>query len=233
MRWRSLIPAVLCLALQPLWCADPVHEAAKKAAAEKKLTESQAGTKTATDALAAAEKARTDAEAVAKQAEEARVKAESDAKAADEKSKAAAAEKASADAKFKAADAYAKAANVNFHPTTTPIVITVKPAPCTLTAAPADSGNIKIGAKIEVKCEVKRQNGFSGPVTLSLPIPPNVVGVKAEPIAIPADQSVGTLVVEAAADAPEAQLANMVVRASSQFEGEAAVDQPITLKVVK
>jgi len=36
MRWRSLIPAVLCLALQPLWCADPVHEAAKKAAAEKK-----------------------------------------------------------------------------------------------------------------------------------------------------------------------------------------------------
>ena len=204
-----------------------------KAAAEKKLTESQAGTKTATDALAAAEKARTDAEAVAKQAEEARVKAESDAKAADEKSKAAAAEKASADAKFKAADAYAKAANVNFHPTTTPIVITVKPAPCTLTAAPADSGNIKIGAKIEVKCEVKRQNGFSGPVTLSLPIPPNVVGVKAEPIAIPADQSVGTLVVEAAADAPEAQLANMVVRASSQFEGEAAVDQPITLKVVK
>ena len=39
MRWRSLIPAMLCLALQPLWCADPVHEAAKKEAADKKQAE--------------------------------------------------------------------------------------------------------------------------------------------------------------------------------------------------
>jgi len=39
--------------------------------------------------------------------------------------------------------------------------------------------------------------------------------------------------VEASADAAEAQLANMVVRATSQFEGEAAVDQPINLKITK
>ena len=204
-----------------------------KAAAEKKLAESQAATKVATDAQAAAEKARADAELISKQAEEAKVKAEADAKAADDKNKAAIADKGAADAKFKAADAYAKAANVNFHPTTTPIVITVKPAPCTLSAAPADGGNIKIGAKLEVKCEVKRQNGFAGPITLSLPVPPNVVGVKAETITVPADQTAAVLVIEAAADAPEAQLPNMVVRASGQFDGEAAVDQPITLKVVK
>ena len=44
MRWRSLIPALLCLALQPLWCADPAHEPAKKEAADKKQAEkSQAG----------------------------------------------------------------------------------------------------------------------------------------------------------------------------------------------
>ena len=36
MRWRNLITAMFCLALQPLWCADQVHEAAKKEAAEKK-----------------------------------------------------------------------------------------------------------------------------------------------------------------------------------------------------
>ena len=156
-----------------------------------------------------------------------------DAKAADEKNKVTTAEKAAADQKFKAADAYAKAANINFHPTTTPIVITVKAAPYTVTATPADGGNVKIGGKIEVKCEVKRQNGFAGPVTLTLPIPPNVVGVKAEPVAVPADQTAGVLVIEAAGDAPEAQLANMVVRATAVFDGEAAVDQPITLKVVK
>ena len=56
---------------------------------------------------------------------------------------------------------------------------------------------------------------------------------RSEPVVIPADQSMGTLVIEAAGDAPEAQLANMVVRAVAQWEGEAAVDQPITLKVAK
>ena len=204
-----------------------------KAAAEKKLTESQAAAKAALEAQAAAEKARADAELVAKQAEDAKLKAEADAKLADEKNKAAIAEKAAADARFKAADAYAKAANINFHPTTTPIVITVKPAPYTITATPADGGNIKAGAKIDVKCEIKRQNGFAGPVTFTVPIPTSVVGVKAEPVSIAADQTSATLVIEAAADAPESQLANIVVRATAQFEGEAVVDQPIALKVVK
>ena len=204
-----------------------------KAAAEKKLSESQVATKTATDAQTASEKTRAEAELIAKQAEEEKVKSEADVKAADEKNKVATAEKTAADQRFKTADAYAKAANINFHPTSTPIIITVKPSPYTVTANPADGGNVKIGAKIEVKCEVKRQNGFVGPVTLTLPIPPNVVGIKAEPVAVPADQSAGILIVEAAGDAPEAQLANMVVRAISQFEGEAAVDQPINLKVVK
>ena len=34
MRWRSLIPFMLCLALQPLWSSDPVHQAAKADAAK-------------------------------------------------------------------------------------------------------------------------------------------------------------------------------------------------------
>lgn len=204
-----------------------------KAAAEKKLTETQAIVKTMTDAQAAAEKARAEAEVVAKQADEAKVKAEAEAKAADDRNKAAIAAKTATDARFKAADAYAKAANIQFNPTSTPIVITVKTAPYTVTASPADGGNIKQGAKVEVKCEVKRQNGFAGPVTLTLPLPPGAVGIKAEPVTIPAEQSAGSIFVEAAGDAPEAQLANMVIRAVAQWEGEAAVDQPVTLKVVK
>lgn len=208
-------------------------DADAKAAAEKKLTEVQAVVKTATDGQAAAEKARVEAETTAKQADELKVKAEADAKAADDANKAATASKAAADQRFKAADAYAKAANIAFNPHTTPIMVTVKPAPYTLTASPADGGNIKAGAKIEVKCEVKRQNGFAGPVTLTLPLPPNVTGLKADPVTIPADQSAGTLIIEAASDAPEAQLANMVVQAVAQWEGEAAVDQPVTLKITK
>ena len=49
---------------------------------------------------------------------------------------------------------------------------------------------------------------------------------------IPADKNEGVLVIETAGDAPEAQLANMVVRAAAEFDGEAAVDAPVTLKVV-
>lgn len=209
------------------------NDAEVKAAAEKKLSEAQAAMKTATEAVAAAEKARSAGELASKQAEEAKIKAEAQVKVADDNNKAAAAVKAAADQRFKAADTYAKAANINFHPTTTPIIITVKPAPYTITASPADGGAVKIGAKIEVKCEIKRQNGFTGPVTLTLPLPPNVTGVKADPVTIPADQSAGILVVEAAGDAAEGPLTNMVVRAVSQWDGEAIVDQPLTLKTVK
>ena len=204
-----------------------------KVEAEKKLSESQSTVKAAADALAAAEKARVAGEDAIKQADAAKIKAEADLKVADEKSKALTAVKAAVDARFKAADAYAKAASINFHPPTTPIVITVKPAPFTVTAAPADAGSIKIGGKLEIKCEVKRQNGFTGPVILSLPLPPNTTGIKAEPVTIPGDQSAGTLTIEAAGDAPEIQFVNMVVRATAQWNGEAMVDQPVTLKTVK
>ena len=189
--------------------------------------------KTATDGQATAEKARVDGEVLSKQADEAKVKAEADLKLSDDKNKAAIAEKTATDAKFKAADAYAKAANIPVNPTTTPIILTVKAAPYTVTATPADGGNIKQGAKVEVKCEVKRQNGFVGPVTLTLPLPPNVTGIKAEVVTIPAEQSAASIFIEAAADAPEAQLANMVIRAVAQWEGDAAVDQPVMLKVIK
>lgn len=40
MRWCSLLSAaILCLALQPLWSADPAHEAAKKEEAKKDSAE--------------------------------------------------------------------------------------------------------------------------------------------------------------------------------------------------
>jgi len=39
MRWPSLIPVLFCLALQPLWCADPGPEAAKNEAAKNEAAE--------------------------------------------------------------------------------------------------------------------------------------------------------------------------------------------------
>lgn len=211
---------------------DAGENADAKAAAEKKLADAKVVTAKAKETVDTAEKTRVDADKLAKDADTAKTTAEADAKQADEKSKAATAAKTQAEQVSKQADEATKPANINFLPTTTPIVLTIKAAPYTVAATVADSGNLKKGGKHEVKVTVTRQNGFAGPATITLPVPPGVTGVKAEAVTIPADKNEGVLVIETAGDAPEAQLANMVVRVSAEFEGEAAVDAPVALKVI-
>jgi hypothetical protein len=183
-------------------------EAVKKAV--ESLTAADAANKAAEEAKAAAEKAETEALAKAK----------------DQETKRQAAEKASIDA----ANA-AKPQNKNFTPTSTPIVIAVKPAPVKLAANVPNSGNLKKGESLEVKVTVTRQNGFAGPVQLTLPLPPGVAGLTADNPTIAADQSEGTLKITAAADATEGQIENLVIRGTMEFAGEAAVDIPVSIKV--
>jgi hypothetical protein len=90
-----------------------------------------------------------------------------------------------------------------------------------------------VGESISVKVSVKRQNNFAGPATLTLELPPGATGLAADPVTIPADQSEGQLVIRAAADAPEGEIKNAVVRVKSEFDGPAAVDAPIPLKITK
>ena len=80
---------------------------------------------------------------------------------------------------------------------------------------------------------VNRINGFTGPVTLDLAAPPAVAGLKAASVVVPPDQKEGTLVIEAAGDATEGQLANVTVRGTADFGGKATVDTVIPVKVDK
>ena len=75
-----------------------------------------------------------------------------------------------------------------------------KPAPATLAVAAPNNGAIKRGDKIEVKVTVARVNGYMGPIELTLPLPPGVVGLTAAPVTIPADKNEGVLVIQAAAE---------------------------------
>lgn len=204
-----------------------------KAAAEKKLQDAQTAVKQATEAVTNAEKARADAETASKTAEEMKTATEAVAKQADEKAKATVAAKQAAQKRMQDAENASKPQNINLFPPSTPIVLTVKEAPFTLTAAPANGGAVKRGEKVEVKVTVNRINGYAGPVTLTLPPPPNVTGLAADPVTIPADKNEGVLVVQANGDATEGQLPYMVVRATAEFRGQAAVDAPITIKVSK
>lgn len=214
-------------------------EAAAKQTAEKQtaatagLATAQTQQKQAQKALNAATDAVKKAEAAAKTSAAAKAQAEAAAKAAEEKSKAAAAAKAEAEKAAKAAADAAKPKNVNVYPPSTPIIVEIAPAPVKLAASVPNGGALKRGAKVDVKVTVERINGFAGPVTLQLPLPPGLSGLSAEPVTVLADQKEGVLTIHAAADAPEGELANVVVRATADFNGEAAVDQPITIKVSK
>jgi hypothetical protein len=151
----------------------------------------------------------------------------------DQKSKAAAAAKAAADKKATDTANASKPANINTFFPAAAITITVKQAPGTLALAPANNGGIKRGTNLEVKATITRTNGFTGPVNLSLPLPPNVAGLTAAPVTIPADKNEGVLMITAAGDATTGQLANMVVRASMEFNGQAAIDQPLAINVTE
>jgi len=212
--------------------ADEAKKAADtKAVADKKATDAADAAKKAADAKVIADKAAADTDAAAKKAAEEKVAADKLATETDQKSKAAAAAKAAADKKATDTANAAKPQNLNSFFPAAAITVTVKTAPGTLALAVPNNGALKRGGNIEIKATINRTNGFAGPVNLSLPLPPGVAGLTAAPATIPADKNEGVLVIQAAGEATMGQLANMVVRASMEFEGQASIDQPIALNV--
>lgn len=204
-----------------------------KAAAEQKAKAAAVAAKKAGEALAAAKKAVADAQAAVKVSSAAKAKAAAGSKKAADASKAAATAKSAADQKVKAANAKARARQINIFPVSTPVIIEVKQAPGQLSASVQSGGNLKRGKKLTIKVTLRRMNGFKGPATLSLPLPPGVAGVSAKEVTIPAEKNEGVLTVQAAGNATLGQLANMVVRATMKFDGKAAIDAPVTLRVSK
>jgi hypothetical protein len=206
---------------------------AAKVAAQNKFTDSEIAAKKAAATVVTAQKSLTTAETTAKTSAAAKTKADAAVKVAEASSKSAADKKTAVDKSVAALEKSNKPKNINIFPPSTPLVVTVKRAPVTLSASVPGGGNLKRGAKLDVKVTVKRINGFAGPVTLTLPLPPGVIGLSAKPVTIPADKTTGFLSVQAAGDATEGQLANLVIRATMDFEGKAAVDAPIKVKVAK
>ncbi len=223
--------------------AKKATDAATKTAADaaKKLTAAQAVAKketvavtVATAAKVKADKTAADTKKASDVATAAKVKTDAIAKTATDKDKAVKATKAAADKEVAAATAAAKAKNINAFPPSVPIIISIRENPATLKAEVPGGGNLKRGAKLAVKVTLTRTNGFTGPVTLTLPLPPGVTDLKAAPVIIAAGKTEGVLSIVAGPKATEGGLANMVVRAKMQYDGrEALVDQPITIKVAK
>lgn len=211
--------------------ADAEAKEKAKADATKAATDAATALTTATENLKKADELVTKSTADEKAAQEAKTAAEKTekekqdaAKALEEKRKAA--EKASNDQ----ANA-SKPNNINFTPPAVPVILVVKAAPLKLAPNVPNGGNLKKGDKLEVKVGITRQNGFVGPVTLSLPAQPGIVGVAAAEVTIPADMNEGLLTITAAGDAKDGAQANLVIRAKADFSGEALVEVPVTVNV--
>jgi hypothetical protein len=113
-----------------------------------------------------------------------------------------------------------------------PIEIVVKPAPVRLTVM-LSAAEVKRGASVDATLTITRQNGFAGPVTLSLPRPDGAKDLAAEPVTVPADASTGVLKLTADAAAAAGDVPFLALRATVDHTGEALVDAPITIKVIE
>jgi len=190
------------------------------------------GTSKEVEAAKAKEKVTAEAEVVAKtkDVETAQAALVAANKAVEDATKA----KAAADEGLKKAEEASKPNNVNVRAISEPLVITIHPAPAKLTAAVPDAGAIKRGASAAVKVTIVRKNSFAGNLKLTLVVPEGVTGIAAEAVDVAADQTEGTLTITAAADAPVGDIANVVIRATGDFNGRSAsTDVPITLKVIE
>jgi hypothetical protein len=172
------------------------------------------------------------AEAALKSAADARQKAETTATAAVAKAKELSGAKAAADARLAAARQAAAPRNLTDIAPSTPFLLTVKAAPFDVSATVPKKGELKLGARLELRVKLRRARGFRGPVTLNLPLPPGVTGIKAAPATISAAKTEGVLTIVADKSATQGAIANLVVRGAAEFEGKAEVDAPISIKVV-
>lgn len=205
-------------------------DADAKAVAEKKATDAQAAAKSAEEAVTKAKEAVAAAQKAEAEATKMRNEAEARTKQFEAQAKMLTDAKAAADKEVEEATKAAAPANRNYFPPSSPLTIRVLPAPVKLAGEVPNSGAVKQGESIDLKITVTRANGFEGPVTLSLPLPPGVAGLTAEEVTITPDQTEGVIKVQAAADAAEGKPANLVVRAKA---GEAFVDVPVEINISK
>jgi hypothetical protein len=117
----------------------------------------------------------------------------------------------------------------------TPVTITVLPKTVATLALSAPNPTAKVGAATELVVKVTRQYGYDGEFKVQLVVPPNVQGVTAADVVIPAGQDEAKLMLAVPATAAPGNRAGLIVRATAMYNGTLPVvhDAPLTVNVVK
>jgi hypothetical protein len=117
----------------------------------------------------------------------------------------------------------------------TPVTLTVLPKIVATVTAAAPNPNIKAGTMGEVVVKVARMFDYAGDFKVQLVLPPNVQGVSAADVTIPAGADEVKLLLKAAADAAPGPRPDLVVRATAMVNGNVPTVQEtkVTVNVVK
>jgi hypothetical protein len=218
------------------WARDPEKLKAAEsrlAAVEKLVAENDIRLKAALQVQSAAAKALAEV-----QAAKADAKVASAAKAAADKSVAEADQKAKQDAAFVASfrqevaklRQQSKATDLKISTASSPIALTITPAPIELQLATM-SISVKSGGKVEVPLTIKRLYGFSGPAQVQFLGAYTITGVNSPPVTVAATAAEGRLVIEASPGAASGSYTSSV-QAIVNYNGQnLSVKRDVTFTV--
>ena len=121
---------------------------------------------------------------------------------------------------------------INLVEPSNPITLFIRPAPIGLTVD-NKGGGLKQGGTLQIDINIARQNGFAGPISLSL-VSGRELKLSAAPVAVGATQIQAKMVIQAAKDSPLGNPAAVVVRGAVNVGGETIeVDEPVGLAIGK
>lgn len=113
-----------------------------------------------------------------------------------------------------------------------PVEITVVPRPAEI-APGSGEPSIKPGQFLNLAVKVNRQNGYAGPIRLSLNLPPGIAGIQSPEITLPGDVSETILPIQVATDVPVGDKGGVTIRGTAKIgEDIIPVDARVVLKVV-
>jgi hypothetical protein len=125
--------------------------------------------------------------------------------------------------------------NVNVVLPSTPVAVTVLPKQVATLSIPQPAVTAKVGTPSELVVKVARNPGFAGEFKVQLVLPPNVKGVSADEVTIPAGKDEAKLVLKIAPDAAPGNRPDLIVRATAMQNGNVPTphDAKISVNVVK
>jgi hypothetical protein len=122
--------------------------------------------------------------------------------------------------------------NINLIEPSNPITVLIRPAPVNMTVN-NKGGALKQGGSLEIEVSIVRQNGCTGPISLSL-VSGAQLKLSAAPVSVDAAQTQAKMVIQAGKDSPPGDAIPLVVRAAASIRGELIeADEPVAVVISK